>query len=462
VNVLLLDSLNTLMEHQSSVHTQAMKFLKSAKPGTRMAIFTMGLSLHFIQGFNDDPAVLAAALNNKKNNEVETSVMLKGSEESAAQQRLFKMMSEKVDNHGATAAGAGMTGAMQDFIKENDDARTIDREFRTLANLQRLAAFLEGFPGRKNIIWFSEKPPGVFLLGGATGNPALDDEIKKTLAMLGTARAAIYPVDPRGLLPELSADRIHDQLNAQILAEESGGRAFANMNGISDIIDKVTSDSGHFYTLSYVPANAKMDGIFRKVGVKVAGGKYSLSYRRGYFAVDTGLPGNSMEMRNQKAQKLAAQNPGAVDPLLPFMDLGMPQSQQILYKVRIVPSAAGENEPTDKKNKNHYKVDFAIDLNDLHLTLDKNGLHNGALNVSLIVYDRYENIISREDHVAELSIKPDAYTVFQQTGVPLHAELAVPKGNYWLRTGVYDQGSHKVGTMEVALSSVVPLQASVK
>jgi VWFA-related protein len=462
VNVLLLDSLNTLMEHQSSVHTQAMKFLKSAKPGTRMAIFTMGLSLHFIQGFNDDPAVLAAALNNKKNNEVETSVMLKGSEESAAQQRLFKMMSEKVDNHGSTAAGAGMTGAMQDFIKENDDARTIDREFRTLANLQRLAAFLEGFPGRKNIIWFSEKPPGVFLLGGATGNPALDDEIKKTLAMLGTARAAIYPVDPRGLLPELSADRIHDQLNAQILAEESGGRAFANMNGISDIIDKVTSDSGHFYTLSYVPANAKMDGIFRKVGVKVAGGKYSLSYRRGYFAVDTGLPGNSMEMRNQKAQKLAAQNPGAVDPLLPFMDLGMPQSQQILYKVRIVPSAAGENEPTDKKNKNHYKVDFAIDLNDLHLTLDKNGLHNGALNVSLIVYDRYENIISREDHVAELSIKPDAYTVFQQTGVPLHAELAVPKGNYWLRTGVYDQGSHKVGTMEVALSSVVPLQASVK
>jgi VWFA-related protein len=469
VNVLLLDSLNTPMENQSYVHSQAVKFLKSAKPGTRSAIFTMGLSLHFIQGFSDDPAVLAAALNNKKNNEVETSVMLKGEEESAAQQRLINMMNEPVGGHGATAAGAGMVGDLQRFINENDKARTIDRELRTLANLQRLAAFLEGFPGRKNIIWFSEKPPGVFLLGGDplhpvldTGNPALDDEIKKTLAMLGTARAAIYPVDPRGLLPNFSEDTTHDQLNAQILAEESGGRAFANMNGFSDIIDKVTSDSGHFYTLSYVPSNTKMDGVFRKVGVKVAGGKYSLSYRRGYFAVDTGLPGSSMEMRNQKAQKLAEQNPGAVDPLLPFMDLGMPQSQQILYKVRIVPSAAGENEPADKKNKNHYKVDFAIDLNDLHLTLDKNGLRNGALNVSLIVYDRYENIISREDHVAELSIKPDAYTVFQQTGVLLHAELAMPKGQYWLRTGVYDQGSHKVGTMEVALSSVVPLQASAK
>jgi hypothetical protein len=40
----------------------------------------------------------------------------------------------------------------------------------------------------------------------------------------------------------------------------------------------------------------------------------------------------------------------------------------------------------------------------------------------------------------------------------MHAEIEVPKGQYWLRTGVYDQGSHKVGTMEIALGSVVPLQ----
>jgi len=463
VNVLLLDSLNTRMESQSNVHSQAMKFLKSAKPGTRSAIFTMGLALHFIQGFNDDPAVLAAALSNKKNIEVENPVMLKSQAEENAE---------------------AMVPSMAGFLAEIDEARSIDRELRTLANLQRLAAFLQGFPGRKNIIWFTEKAPGAFLTGGVTGNPALDDELKKTNAMLGAVRAALYPVDASGTSNYASytaennpkagvstdgkanrgegEDRDHDQHNAQILAEQSGGRAFANTNGLSDVIDKVTSESAHFYTLSYVPSNAKMDGVFRKIGVKIAGGSYNLSYRRGYFAVDTGLPGNSMDVRNQKAQKLAAQNPGAVDPLLPFMDLGMPQSEQILYKVRILPSVAGENEPAEKKNKNHYKVDFAIDLKDLDLKLDKNGLHNGALNVSLIVYDLYGNIISREDHVAELSIKPDAYAVFESTGVQLHAELAVPKGNYWLRTGVYDQGSRKVGTMEVALSSVVPLQASAK
>src|SRR5579859_6857958 len=67
VTVLLLDSLNTHMDNQSFVHAQALKFLKTAKPGSRMAIFAMGLGLHFIQGFTDDPALLVKALENKKN-----------------------------------------------------------------------------------------------------------------------------------------------------------------------------------------------------------------------------------------------------------------------------------------------------------------------------------------------------------------------------------------------------------
>jgi len=57
VNVLLLDSLNTPMEDQSFVHTQAMKFLKSMRPGSRMAIFTMSFGLRFVQ---DSPTTRGA------------------------------------------------------------------------------------------------------------------------------------------------------------------------------------------------------------------------------------------------------------------------------------------------------------------------------------------------------------------------------------------------------------------
>jgi VWFA-related protein len=511
VNVLLLDSLNTRMENQSYVHKQALQFLKSAKPGTRMAIFTMGLGLHFIQGFNDDPAVLMAALNNKKNNEVQTSVMLKGQDETLAQEKLIGMMGTP-EGKGGTAAPPAMTAALQNFINENDTSRSFDRMYVTLANLQRLAAFLQGFPGRKNIIWFAEKVPSLYVTGSdaaggvASGTPAIDDQIKKTLAMLAAARAAIYPVDARGVsnlslytaennftnpptqasgllgpttvgsdsgspkggggfansMTSDNMDRNADQLNAQMLAEQSGGKAFANTNGLSDVIDKIASSSSHFYTLSYSPTNAKMDGTFRNIKVKVEGAEYKLSYRRGYFAVEDALPGSSLALRNQKVQKLAAKNPGAVDPLLPFMDLGMPQSEQILYKMRIVPAPPAENEPADKKKKDHYSVDFAIDLKDLNLPLGADRMHKGALNVSLIVYDRYGNIINREDHLAELNIKPDAYAMFQNTGVQLHAQLAVPTGNYWLRTGIYDRGSRKVGTMEIPLAAVKPLQTAAK
>ena len=499
VNVLLLDSLNTHMENQSYVHKQALQFLKSAKPGTRMAIFTMGLGLHFIQGFNDDPAVLMAALNNKKNNEIETSVMLKGQDETNAQQNVVGMMSTPEGN-GATAAPAEMIAALQNFINENDTSRGFDRMYVTLANLQRLAAFLQGFPGRKNIIWFAEKVPALYVTGSdasggvASGTPAIVDEIKKTLAMLAAARAAIYPVDARGTsnyslytaesnlshansqasqimgssgtfsnsIRSEGEDRNSDQANAQILAEQSGGKAFANTNGLSDVINKITSTSSHFYTLSYSPTNAKMDGTLRNIEVTVEGGKYKLAYRRGYFAVEEALPGSSLTVRGQEVQKLAAKNPGAVDPLLPFMDLGMPQSEQILYKALIVPTAAGENEPADKKNKDHYKVDFAIDLKDVKLNLDTDGLHKGELNISLVVYDRYGNIISREDYLVPLNIKPDVYAMFQNTGVQLHADLAVPKGNFWLRTGIYDRASHKVGTMEIPLAAVKPLETAAK
>jgi len=493
VNVLLLDSLNTQMDNQSFVHTQAMKFLRGAKPGSRMAIFTMALGLHFVQGFTDDPAVLVAALNNKKNNEVQSSVMIKGQEETNAQQTVLGMMSAPAPGAGGgTVASADMIAALANFFQENDDSRSVDRAIVTLTNLQRLATFLNGFPGRKNVIWFTESVP--WLTGGHF-SPQLEVQYKKAMEMLTAARVALYPVQAAGVwtqgfyqasttlnpttsmpgqligangaqtssLSAESSQRNMDQETLKMYARDSGGKAFVSTNGLSEVIADINSSSADFYTLSYTPANGKMDGSLRTIDVKVAGGKYDLSYRRSYYASDEDLPGAALATRAQVVQKLAAQNPGAVDPLLPFMDLGMPQTEQILYKALIkplseAPPSPSDAKPTTKGPQKRYSVDFALDLKDLDLKLDSNGLHNGTLTLSLIVYDRYGEVASREDHLVALNIKPDVYAIFQQTGVQLHAEIRVPKGQYWLRTGVYDQASHKVGTMEVPLAAVVEAQ----
>jgi VWFA-related protein len=516
VNVLLLDSLNTRMESQSFVHSQAIKFLKSAKPGSRMAIFTMGLGLHFIQGFTDDPALLMAALNNKKNNEVQPSVMIKGQDETNAQANIVGMMQAPISG-GGTAAPPEMTEALKRFFAEQEISQNFDRGFVTLANLQRLATFLTAFPGRKNVIWFTESIPAFFSIGSSndlatmSNNPGFESEYKKTMNLLAAARVALYPVDARGTatvgfyqadnkipsatsrpyqiigvdnaatgasgasspgaqvagLNDEDMKRNSDQIMQESFAQDSGGKAFANTNGLSDVIDKIRSTSSNFYTLSYTPINPKMDGAFRKIEVKVGDGEFSLSYRRGYFAIEEGLPGSALAERNRKIQKLNAKNPAFIDPLLPFMDLGMPQAQQILFEARIQPASANDQPSmheaqTAPKPGDRYTVAFAIDLKDLRLKLDPDGNHKGKLNISLIAYDRYGNIGSRNDQIIALDIKPDVYAFFQNYGVQFNADIAVPKGQFWLRTGIYDQATQRVGTMEIPLTSVTSTTVSTK
>jgi VWFA-related protein len=74
VNVLVLDALNTPMSDQMYLKKAAQHYLKTLKPGTRLAIFTMSMKLSFIQGFSDDPAVLATALGYRKNDKSEPAV----------------------------------------------------------------------------------------------------------------------------------------------------------------------------------------------------------------------------------------------------------------------------------------------------------------------------------------------------------------------------------------------------
>jgi hypothetical protein len=306
---------------------------------------------------------------------------------------------------------------------------------------------------------------------------------------------AVYPVDARGARPNefyeaghnlssaISADErltgVHgaqastslaedsernaDQEAMRTLAHDTGGKAFVNSNGFSQIISEVVKASSDFYTVSYTPENRVMDGSFRRVEVNVAGGKYTLSYRRGYYADDMDLPGAP----RPTATTVAA----TTDPLRPFEEFGMPQTEQILYKALIKPVVARDDSAPAPQNaapgqldqySARYSVDFAVDLKDLRLKLDPDGLHTGTLNLCLIVYDRYGHVISRKDHLVALNIKPNVYEIFKTTGVQLHDSIEVPKGQFWLRTGVYDQASRKVGTMEVPLSSVKPIDMASK
>ena len=509
VNVLVLDALNTPMADQMYLKKAAEHYLKTLKPGTRMAIFTMSMKLSFIQGFSDDPVLLATALGYRKNDKSEPAVLLQSQAESYAQGKTIEMMVAMEASGGNSlvfSVSPYSIAAFQQFLQETRYAQDSDREYRTLQNLNELAAFLGSFPGRKNVIWMSGSFP-VELFGQT--EMRFEGSIEKTVNLLSAARVAIYPVDVRGanvpnlytaentldptitaapqllgpppavtgdapnpgqggLSGMLSDERQKKNSNdttMDMLASQTGGKAFYNQNDLSGIIGKVIDHSSNFYTISYAPDDTNMDGKYRKIEVKVGDNEhYALSYRHGYFARDENLPG-AAQARQAEAAQSASQNPTRVDPLEPFMVFGMPQSEQILYKALVQhmdskTAPAEPPRPSLKGPSDRYSVDFALDLDDLRLNLDSDGVHTGKLNLSMIVYDKYGQVTSREDHLVNLAIKPDAYAAFQKTGLQMHGQIMVPKGQYWLRTGVYDEASHKVGTMEIPLSSIKQSVAS--
>jgi VWFA-related protein len=509
VNILLLDSLNTPMPDQIYLRQAAEHYLKTLKPGSRLAIFTLSLRMSFVEGFSDDPAMLAEALGYRKNYRAEPAVLMQSQEETTAQDTAVGLMNQAVGAGPGgitTAAAAGMIQSFQQFLGENRYAQTADREYRTTQALQQLASYLASFPGRKNLIWMSGGLP--LDLFGLT-DMRFDDTVPKTINLLAAARVAVYPVDVRGAwTPKVdTAENViaatvntpqqmvgpavdytpsttdpstintgtasvtvtsgsfsHDittessessasNASMDMFAQQTGGRAFYNSNDLSGIVGKVVASSSDFYTVSYTPADPNMNGAFRKIDVSVNGGKYSLSYRRGYYALPEGAPGAAQSTQSHAITQ-AAQT--GSDPLQPFMDFGLPLSEQILYTERIVPAAASSDDKQDR-----YGVDFTVSLDDLDLRLDTGGLHKGSLNLSLIVYDKYGQMALRRDHLVALNIKPDVWDVLQKNGgLRLHADIDVPRGQYWLRTGIYDRNTSKAGTMEIPFSVVHPVQVS--
>jgi hypothetical protein len=62
----------------------------------------------------------------------------------------------------------------------------------------------------------------------------------------------------------------------------------------------------------------------------------------------------------------------------------------------------------------------------------------------------------------QLTLQPDRYAAVQARGLSFNLEIDVPAADVYLRSGVYDQGSSKAGTLEIPLAAVVAQAAAPK
>src|SRR6185437_5009909 len=97
------------------------------------------------------------------------------------------------------------------------------------------------------------------------------------------ANVSFYPIDPRGLPavdsdigpnppPPLDVD--HAVLTQRIdtlrmLAENTDGIAFVNSNDLTGQMRRLAADLTSYYLLGYSSTNARLDGGYRKIRVKV-------------------------------------------------------------------------------------------------------------------------------------------------------------------------------------------------
>lgn len=496
VNILLLDGLNTSFGNQMQVRRKMIEYLGSLKPGTPMAVFTLGTKLQLVTQFTNDPAALLALFKNSKTNPQQSPPLQSALPESqlpiaqqpGMAQGLQAAPIDSLSNSSAFVAGPlSAVQALQQFQADSSAFQIATRVHITLGAMEQLASYLGGIPGRKNVIWFSSSFPIELLPDASASFPfgnlsAYREEMQKATDMLAAARVALYPIDANGLWSNngFSADigfnppstartpaqnsqwasqresQYAEEATMQQVADDTGGKAFLETNNFDKAFAGAVENGATYYTLAYVPKSNGADGKFHKIEVRLDNDRgLKLSYRRGYYA------------------DAPASGPAAADAATSVFATALahdaPQATAILFKVRVLPASdpAFQNvtlplpEPSVKAasfkdSGRRYIVDLTLDPHGVAFDIAPDGTRKAAIELAIIAYDDAGERLNYWIHAFQVGLDPAKLQHIMDTGITVRLPFDVPPGNVDLRIGVHDMNADRAGSLEVPLQ--VPTQ----
>jgi VWFA-related protein len=486
-NVLLLDGLNTTLADQLQARRQMLLYLKSIKPGTPLAIFTLSSGLRMISGFTTHAAALGRVVQRQSSVTRQSAI---NDPETAAD--LDTALGEFANMGG----DSDVLGIVRQFETDLTAFDADDRVRITLDAMQQLARYLSAIPGRKNLIWFSGSFPISLDPDDSQRQPfaAMRDYaelVTNTDALLSSARVAVYPVDARALLtpPELDVtsdtstnlvsanvsargmrrmttanrpnrglddlnnmkDLMKEQASMNQIAQETGGQAYLNTNGLKDALADAIANGSSYYTVGYVPAAKTLDGKFHSLRVRITTGDYHLAYRSGYLADSVGGSGpGPLQSSPQDALILAA------------TALGAPPSTQILFNARVLPStdprvdgaklppepagemAAGLKEPTRRAI-----LDLKVDSRGLQFTPSSNGELHARVEFVLVAYSLAGVRVNYLDRGFQVNLNSRQLSQARAKGFSVRFALDLPSEPVTLRIAVHDLDAARIGSLEV-------------
>jgi VWFA-related protein len=445
--ILYYDMVNTPLTRQMEAHNQLLDFVDHAQPGTRFALFANMAGLHLVQGFTSDHALLHAAILSKGPGPHLPNVFIYG------------------ENYGYEDAGAA------------------------LSNLKFIAEYLNGIPGRKNLLWISSEfpiPVGATMTGhnsntGVAGGFSsstiqindltylLGDMIKETYAALETSQVALCPVNLNGA----GGDGIDEYRHEDEIGAATGGHAYYGNNRVIQLLDSAVEDGASYYSLTYSPTNTKYDGLERHIEVTLANkANYTLSYRMLYY----GVPDDAPRPATHKSEVLQSRFVAAktTDNLYANIEHGAPMLHDLLFSAHVTaegpPMMATaeqmlqlEDSPVYFRTRHRDKPlkplapvklqKYLIDYRVIDAQLKSAAKHKGApamLEFAAAAYDADGRLLNSElnEGVASPEADPGA-----KSGALLQGEqeLEVPPGAAWLRLAIRDRLNNRTGTLELPL-----------
>lgn len=280
---------------------------KKMAPADLVAVASLGTSLSLDHDFTADKAALLATV---------------GKYNGTNQAGSFA--------NGTTGSSDGTADDAGTFTSDDSEYNSLNTD-RELYAIQTIAKSLERVDQRKSMLYFS---------GGLTRNGVENQSsIRGATNEAVKANMAIYTVDTRGLealspLGDASTGsqrgtgayrgaamqaRLDSNFASQetlgTLASDTGGKFFSDSNDFAPAFQAIQHDTEAYYILGFRSTDARRDGVFRHLSVKLNRTDAKLEYRPGYYAP-----------ADFKHQKTEDREPALTDQLrsdLPAVDIPM-------------------------------------------------------------------------------------------------------------------------------------------
>ena len=216
---------------------------------------------------------------------------------------------------GPAAAAAQLTAMQAGMLRDFESMERDQQGYATTNALFAIINTLGRIPGRKSIVLFSE---------GLSIPPAVHRLFLGVIAAANRANVSIYAMDAAGLRAESDQAKIRDLVNQRgavgintgyasdgvagaaytaalegnegtlrsdpayglnELSNSTGGLFFNNTNNLRPAFERIETDIRNYYLIGYTSSNAKFDGRFRAIDVKLKRPDVTIAARKGYFAL---------------------------------------------------------------------------------------------------------------------------------------------------------------------------------